>query len=60
MEAVALKKYATTVAAFIKKLIKNDINIKFEEGNLNIKIDTDLNIFMRGPVSEIKHTSIEI
>ena len=28
--------------------------------NLNIKIDTDLNIFMRGPVSEIKHTSLEI
>ena len=51
---------ATAVAAFIKKLTKNDINIKFEEGNLNIKIDSDLNIFMRGPVSEIKHTSLEI
>ncbi len=51
---------ATAVAAFIKKLAKNDINIKFEEGSLNIKIDTDLNIFMRGPVSEIKHTSLEI
>ena len=51
---------ATAVAAFIKKLTKNDINIKFEEGSLNIKIDEDLNIFMRGPVSEIKHTSLEI
>ena len=51
---------ATAVAAFIKKLTKNDINIKFEEGSLNIKIDSDLNIFMRGPVSEIKHTSLEI
>ena len=51
---------ATAVAAFIKKLAKNDINIKFEEGSLNIKIDSDLNIFMRGPVSEIKHTSLEI
>ena len=51
---------ATAVAAFIKKLTKNDINIKFEEGSLNIKIDADLNIFMRGPVSEIKHTSLEI
>ena len=51
---------ATAVTAFIKKLTKNDINIKFEEGGLNIKIDTDLNIFMRGPVSEIKHTSLEI
>ena len=51
---------ATAVAACIKKLTKNDINIKFEEGSLNIKIDADLNIFMRGPVLEIKHTSLEI
>ena len=51
---------ATAVAAFINKLTKNDINIKFEEGSLNIKMDSDLNIFMRGPVSEIKHTSLEI
>ena len=51
---------ATAVAACIKKLTKNDVNIKFEEGSLNIKIDADLNIFMRGPVSEIKHTSLEI
>ena len=49
-----------TAAAFIKKLTKNDVNIKFEEGYLNIKIDSDLNIFMRGPVSEIKHTKLEI
>ena len=46
--------------AFIKKLTKNDINIKFEEGSLNIKMDASLNIFTRGPVSEIKHTSLEI
>ncbi len=51
---------ATAVTAFVKKLTKNDINIKFEEGSLNIKIDTDLNIFMRGPVSEVKHTRLEI
>lgn len=51
---------ATAVVAFIKKLTKSDINIKFEEGSLNIKVDEDLNIFMRGPVSEIKHTSLEI
>ena len=51
---------ATAVTAFIKKLTKNDINIKFEEGSLNIKIDMDLNIFMRGPVSEVKHTRLEI
>ena len=51
---------ATAVAAFIKKSNKNDINIKFEEGSLNIKIDDSLNIFMRGSVSEIKHTRLEI
>ncbi|MDC3104485.1 diaminopimelate epimerase [Candidatus Pelagibacter bacterium] len=51
---------ATAVAAFIKKLTKNDINIKFEEGKLNIKIDESLNIFMKGPVSEIKQTKLEI
>ena len=51
---------ATAVAATIKKLTENNINIKFKEGNLNIKIDKDLNIFMRGPVSDIKHTKLEI
>ena len=51
---------ATAVAATIKKIAENNINIKFKEGNLNIKIDKDLNIFMRGPVSDIKHTKLEI
>jgi diaminopimelate epimerase len=51
---------ATAVAATIKKLTENDINIKFKEGNLNIKIDRNLNIYMRGPVSDIKYTKLEI
>ncbi len=51
---------ATAVASSIKKLTKNDINIKFKEGSLNIKIDKSLNIAMRGPVSDIKHTKLEI
>ena len=51
---------ATAVASFIKQLTENNINIKFEEGCLNIKIEDDLNIFMTGPVSEIKHTKLEI
>ncbi|MDA8822467.1 diaminopimelate epimerase [Candidatus Pelagibacter bacterium] len=51
---------ATAVAATIKKLTENDVNIKFKEGALNIKIDKDLNIFMRGPVSDIKYTKLEI
>ena len=51
---------ATAVASTIKKLTENDINIKFKEGTLNLKIDDDLNIFMRGPVSDIKYTKLEI
>ena len=51
---------ATAVAATIKKLTENAINIKFKEGTLNLKIDKDLNIFMRGPVSDIKYTKLEI
>jgi len=51
---------ATAVASLIKKLTKNDINIKFKEGSLNIKIDKSLNIFMTGSVSDIKHTKLEI
>ncbi|MDC6481861.1 diaminopimelate epimerase [Pelagibacteraceae bacterium] len=51
---------ATAVASLTKKLTENDVNIKFREGILNIKIDKDLNIFMRGPVSDIKHTKLEI
>jgi len=51
---------ATAVASSIKKLTENDINIKFKEGSLNIKIDESLNISMMGPVSDIKHTKLEI
>jgi len=51
---------ATAVAATFKKLTENEINIKFKEGTLNIKIDEDLNISMRGPVSDIKYTKLEI
>ena len=51
---------ATAVASLTKKLTENDINIKFKEGNLNIKIDENLNISMTGPVSDIKHTKLEI
>ena len=51
---------ATAVASSIRKLTENDINVKFEEGILNIKIDESLNIFMRGPVSDIKPTKLEV
>ena len=42
------------------KKTENNINIKFKEGTLNLKIDKDLNIIMRGPVSDIKYTKLEI
>jgi len=51
---------ATAVAAFKNKLIDNKVNIKFKEGLLNIKIDESTNIFMTGPVSEIKNIKINI
>ena len=51
---------ATAVASLIKKLTKDDVNIKFKEGSLNIKMDEDLNISMSGPVSDIKLTKLEI
>jgi diaminopimelate epimerase len=51
---------ATAVASSIKKLTGNDINVKFKEGSLNIKIDERLNISMTGPVSGIQHTKLEI
>jgi diaminopimelate epimerase len=51
---------ATAVAATFKKLTENKINIKFKEGILNLKIDEVFNITMRGPVSDIKYTKLEI
>ena len=51
---------ATAIAALKNKLINDKVDIKFEEGYLNIKIDKTNNIFMTGPVSEIKNIKIEI
>ena len=45
---------ATAVAAFKNRLTNNEVDIKFKEGFLNIKIDKTDNIFMTGPVSEVK------
>ena len=50
---------ATAVAAFKKRLVNNKVNIKFKEGLLNIEIDKSDNIFMTGPVSEIKNIKID-
>ena len=51
---------ATAVASSMKKLTENNIDVKFKEGILNINIDENLNIFMTGPVSDIKQTKLEV
>ncbi len=51
---------ATAIVGLKKKLTDNKVNIKFNEGLLNIEIDNDNNIFMTGPVSEIKDIIIEM
>ena len=51
---------ATVVASNIKKLTDNNVDVKFKEGILNIKFDKQQNIFMKGPVSEIKNIEINI
>ena len=51
---------ATAVAGLKKRLVYNKVDIKFKEGDLNIKIDKTDNIFMTGPVSEVKKIDLEI
>jgi diaminopimelate epimerase len=51
---------ATAVAALKNNITKNKIDIKFTEGILKIEIDDSSNIFMTGPVSEIKDVSINL
>ena len=50
---------ATAVAAFKNRLACNEVDIKFKEGFLNIKIDKTDNILMTGPVSEVKKIDFE-
>ena len=49
---------ATAVAASKKGLVDKNLNIHFQEGSL--LIDTKEEIFMSGPVSEIKKVKLEI
>ena len=51
---------ATAVAGKNNKLVENKVAIKFKEGVLNIVLDEKNNIFMTGPVSEIKNIKVEI
>ena len=51
---------ATAVAAFENKLTGNKVDIKFDQGLLNIEIDNNGYIFMTGPVSKIKNFNIKL
>ena len=51
---------ATAVAAYKNKFVGNKVDIQFKEGLLKIEIDDEDNIFMTGPVSEIKNLELEI
>ena len=51
---------ASAVAALKKSLVKNKVNINFSEGILNIEVDKNDNIFMTGPVSEIKKINLKL
>ena len=51
---------ASAVAGFKKNLVNDNVNIKFSEGALKIKIDKNENIFMTGPVSEIKDINLKL
>ena len=49
---------ATAVAASVKGLVDKNSNIHFKEGNL--QIDYEEEIFMTGPVSEVKKINLDI
>ena len=51
---------ATVVASHTKGLTKRKVAIKFKEGVLDLEINENNNIFMSGPVSEIKKITLEI
>ncbi len=51
---------ATAFAGFVNGLTLNETIIKFELGDLSIKIETDNSISMLGPVSKIKEIQIKL
>ena len=51
---------ATAVAANLNQLQNSNSKIEFSTGILNIQIDNELNIKMRGPVSKIEKINIKI
>ena len=51
---------ASAVAALKKNLVNNKVNINFKEGVLNIELNKYNNIFMTGPVSEVKNINLKL
>ena len=51
---------ATAFAGFITGRTQNETKIKFELGDLSIKIENDHSILMRGAVSKIKEIQIKL
>ena len=51
---------ATAVSASVLNLTKRSTDIQFEQGLLNIKWDSDNNIYMTGKVSDIKKIIVNI
>ena len=50
---------ATAVAAFKNRLAHNEVDIKFKEGFLNIKIDKTDNILMTGLYQKLKKLTLK-
>ena len=51
---------ATAIAAERNDLVKKEVNIKFEQGDLSISISKENIVRMKGPVSNIKKIKINI
>ena len=51
---------ATVVAGYLKGLVERKSNIKFKEGILNLHFSEEENVYMTGPVSQIKEINVEI
>ena len=50
---------ATVVAGYLKGLVERKSNIKFKEGILNLHFSEEENVYMTGPVSQIKEINVE-
>ena len=51
---------ATAIAAERNGLVKKEVNIKFEQGDLSISIDKENIVRMKGPISNIEKIKINI